>query len=757
MMSPNPFPRLVQTAGETVPDAVLLRRFVADQDHAAFELLARRHADAVWTACRKVLNHDTDAEDAFQATFVALSRHASKVREPGTLAGWLYRVAVNAALRIRTARPGAEPLSDRASPTRADSDRIAHEELAKLPDKYRLPVVLCDLEGHTHAEAANILGWPVGTVSGRLARARDQLKVRLLRRGVTGKAVLTAAIADSIQTGRAAAMALGALPVPAAVSSLSEAALTATFAAKWKLWTAAAATLLAFAGAGTYGATEGSTQTKSTTSAKEEAVRANEPLNQIAAFRPAATSYRVPSTFEEAFTTETIEFAGHPVSPYVLAAGRFDGLRLGRAIGPGQDHILLLNGFRPADLPKLQAGDAKSSSGIYLLENDGSGIFSQGKAREFKTNRLHRIHQSPEPAGLIGATLVKDPSTGETTLFTARLNQEIEGLKPSSQIKNGIHLIRNPWQGVNNSARRGPETLPMPSYEIGSALRPHVLAAGKFSVNNYDLAVGCASGDEGAVDGGLLLFEPTPAGPWIEHVIDSDMHDISTLEAAKIRRVYPPDGRDDLVVSGKSNNQCQLVWYENPGDLTKPWVKHVICNSAQAAHDGHVVRVDFGNGVVRCDILMIFDYDIVWFENQGDGTKWNNHFIGSIEGTGHDVWTISLARGGFKNGLTLGPDDPNLAVVAISGGEKNKWGDQGKGFVTLFVRENPELRAPWKAEYWRTGPWKALRATIGPGRFNSLAVGDFNGDGFDDFVVTRGGGDSEDRGVYVFLQKAMKR
>src|SRR4029079_10651355 len=98
-------------AGETVPDADLLRRFAADNDHAAFELLARRHADAVWTVCRKVLNNHTDAEDAFQATLLALARKASRIREPGTLAGWLYRVAVNAAKKLRADRPGTEPLS----------------------------------------------------------------------------------------------------------------------------------------------------------------------------------------------------------------------------------------------------------------------------------------------------------------------------------------------------------------------------------------------------------------------------------------------------------------------------------------------------------------------------------------------------------------------------------------------------------------------------------------------------------------------
>jgi hypothetical protein len=120
--------------------------------------------------------------------------------------------------------------------------------------------------------------------------------------------------------------------------------------------------------------------------------------------------------------------------------------------------------------------------------------------------------------------------------------------------------------------------------------------------------------------------------------------------------------------------------------------------------------------------------------------------IGYVEGSGIEVRPISLARGGFPNGLTRGPDDPSLAFVATNGGDHKKWGDSSEGYVTLFVREKPEPGTEWKA----------LRAAVGPGRFNSIAVGDFNGDGYDDFAVAREGGDREDRGVYVFLQTSMK-
>jgi RNA polymerase sigma factor (sigma-70 family) len=256
MMTPNPFPRLLQSAGESVPDAFLLGRYVVDRDHAAFELLVRRHADAVWTACRCILRHHADAEDAFQSTFLALAKKAGSIRETGTLGGWLYRVAVNAALKLRQQRPDREGGLPKALPLGRASEGIvdspAHEELARLPEKYRLPVVLCDLEGYSHAEAAAVLGWPVGTVSGRLSRARDKLRTRLLRRGIVGPVVLTAVTADSSLAGRATAIALGMVSVSPVVSSLTEGVLATMTTMKWKLTVVVAAGLVCVGGVGTY-------------------------------------------------------------------------------------------------------------------------------------------------------------------------------------------------------------------------------------------------------------------------------------------------------------------------------------------------------------------------------------------------------------------------------------------------------------------------------------------------------------------------
>ena len=168
-----------------VPDAALLRRYIDDRDEAAFELLVRRHAAAVWRVCRAVASDHHAAEDAFQVTFLALARKAATVRTP-VLVGWLCRVAHRAALKTR--RRWVEALAfEPAVPSHEPDDTAAvlHAELDKLPDAERLPVLLCHLSGYTQAQAAAALGLPLGTVAARVSRACGKLRDRLIRRGVT--------------------------------------------------------------------------------------------------------------------------------------------------------------------------------------------------------------------------------------------------------------------------------------------------------------------------------------------------------------------------------------------------------------------------------------------------------------------------------------------------------------------------------------------------------------------------------------------
>jgi RNA polymerase sigma factor (sigma-70 family) len=175
-------------------DAQLLQQFVTHRDEAAFTALLERHGPLVLAVCRQVLGNRHDAEDAFQATFLVLVRKAAAIRQPQALAAWLHRVAWSAALTAKASRARRQSreqqaltMAQTASAASEVNDwqPILHEEIDRLPDKYRVPVVLCYLEGKTHEESASQLGWPIGTVKGRLARARNRLRGRLVQRGVT--------------------------------------------------------------------------------------------------------------------------------------------------------------------------------------------------------------------------------------------------------------------------------------------------------------------------------------------------------------------------------------------------------------------------------------------------------------------------------------------------------------------------------------------------------------------------------------------
>jgi RNA polymerase sigma factor (sigma-70 family) len=168
-------------------DAELLARFLDDRDAAAFEALVVRHTPAVRAACRGWLRSAADLDDAAQATFLVLVQRARSIRDRAALGGWLYRVAANVARRLRRQRRDSFPLPENL-PGRERADDGLRDlllaEVARLPEKYRLPVQLCYSAGLTTAEAAERLGWPKGTVLTRLAWARQRLQKSLARQGL---------------------------------------------------------------------------------------------------------------------------------------------------------------------------------------------------------------------------------------------------------------------------------------------------------------------------------------------------------------------------------------------------------------------------------------------------------------------------------------------------------------------------------------------------------------------------------------------
>jgi RNA polymerase sigma factor (sigma-70 family) len=244
-------------------DRQLLQLF-ADRDpmaaELAFTVLVRRHGPMVFRACRAILRDPQAAEDAFQATFLVLARKAGRLWVRDSLGPWLLSVARRVAYCARTdasrqrahERTAAERVaSATVDPEWDDRDAILHEELVRLPEKYRTAVVLCDLEGLTQEQAARQLGWPDGTVRSRLARGRERLREQLTRRGmapvvvVAGQGPLidltSVALVQSTVQGalrHVPGQALGSMAtagvVPAAVATLAEKEIRTMLFARWK-------------------------------------------------------------------------------------------------------------------------------------------------------------------------------------------------------------------------------------------------------------------------------------------------------------------------------------------------------------------------------------------------------------------------------------------------------------------------------------------------------------------------------------------
>jgi RNA polymerase sigma factor (sigma-70 family) len=251
-------------------DPQLLERFLRRRDEAAFAALVRRHGPMVLAVCRRLLADAHDAEDAFQATFLVLARKASSLGRPERLGNWLYGVAYRTALKARShvarRRLREQPLADVpvaggvADLVWRELRPILDEELERLPEKYRTPIILCYLEGVSKRDAARRLGWPEGTLSTRLHRARALLRGRLTRRGLALSAgVVSAALAQGAAPAAVPAPLMAAASlvaasrgaaVPAPVLVLAEGVLRAMWWNKVKLSAVLVVALLVAVGLG---------------------------------------------------------------------------------------------------------------------------------------------------------------------------------------------------------------------------------------------------------------------------------------------------------------------------------------------------------------------------------------------------------------------------------------------------------------------------------------------------------------------------
>jgi RNA polymerase sigma factor (sigma-70 family) len=233
--------RLLTTpAADARLDRQLVEAFTARRDEAAFATLVRRHGPLVLGVCRRVLGNSHDAEDAFQATFLVLARKAGSIRARDSVAGWLYQVAHHVAGRAR-GQLATRQRHERRTACRRPADPLAEvtgrelmtaldEELLRLDEKHRTPLVLCYLESHTRDEAARRLGCSPSTLKRRLEEGQERLRARLARRGLAlGAALLVAGlgrgVAAAVPAGLAAVAARAALSASAAALSPRAAAL----------------------------------------------------------------------------------------------------------------------------------------------------------------------------------------------------------------------------------------------------------------------------------------------------------------------------------------------------------------------------------------------------------------------------------------------------------------------------------------------------------------------------------------------------
>jgi RNA polymerase sigma factor (sigma-70 family) len=392
---PNPILRLVRRlAPARAPgdeaDRQLLRRFVNEADEGAFQALVRRHGPLVMSVCARVLRSEHDAEDAFQATFLVLVRKAASIRTPELLGPWLYGVAYRTALKAKAEalrrRQRETRLMDTASPPAADNltwrdlRPVLDEEVHRLPHKYRVPFVLCYLEGKTNEQAAQILGCPPGTVFSRLAWARERLRRQLGRRGLALSAgvlavvlsqravaaavpdplvVLTCKAARAFAAGKAAA----AAGTAARAAALAEGVLRAMFLTKLKI---AVVVLLAAAVAGT---TAGVLTHQAL--AREPAGRKNESAARDAE-QPKADKDKLRGTWIPVY----VQQGGKRVPEDEVKAKNFEMVFTADKVNLPIKEESKEAGYKldPDKTPKqidLFVGDGKvANKGIYLLEED---------------------------------------------------------------------------------------------------------------------------------------------------------------------------------------------------------------------------------------------------------------------------------------------------------------------------------------------------------------------------------------------------
>jgi RNA polymerase sigma factor (sigma-70 family) len=397
---------LIRKDGAGLTDGQLLDCFVAGRDEAAFVALVRRHGRMVFGVCRRVLRNFHDAEDAFQATFLVLARKAGAIQSGETVGNWLYGVAYRTALEARSlsARRRVHECQVKELPhpklqeePLTDLRPMLDRELSRLPEKYRLPIILCALEGRTRREVARQLSVPEGTLSSRLAAGRKILARRLARHGFEFSAFAVVPALPAPALDKLAALANNkstAGAVSASAFALAERVVSSMFMAKLKLAaviTVALATLVAI-GVGGIGYGAGTGQ-------QGDAQQIQQQLSD--AKKKAADAQKLVQDLESRLQLARQREKEHVKADALKALGeRFKYLvpvEIGKSEfkDDGKLEILEVWGTRPT----IEIGGQYLVRGKYALPKDGTLYFWTTSTTPLKTSWYPRLVESGQQKG----------------------------------------------------------------------------------------------------------------------------------------------------------------------------------------------------------------------------------------------------------------------------------------------------------------------------------------------------------------------
>jgi RNA polymerase sigma factor (sigma-70 family) len=425
-------------------DLQLLERFTCHRDETAFQALVERHGPMVLRVCRAVLRDPADADDAFQATFLVLVRRAGSLWVRESLGPWLFQVAGRTAARARLAAVRRRRYELRAAemvarpPHEGECDdlvRLVHEEVSRLPERYRTAVVLCLLEGLTTEQAAQHLNCPVGTVHSRLARGREQLRRRLSRRGLAAPAGIWAvgcarkgasaavppALADS--TIRAALrLAIGhvsAGAVPTSVAALTGMILRTMLMAKIRV---TMATLLLVVGVVAVGGGVLSRQGPGDRKLREASqVKGAGPVNNIAPQRaesdkPAgAEAAKAPTASKALETAKAAIAANRSAVKSIVLTGKYHVAGKVTKVGTEPSNDVTMRPRKPFD-----------ARGTFEYKGDGFGGFKRW------------LKSTPDPMNVVGETRAlnkgvvydaQDPTRGYVRAAEEFLSERADNLE----------------------------------------------------------------------------------------------------------------------------------------------------------------------------------------------------------------------------------------------------------------------------------------------------------------------------------------